>query len=274
MKMKHFPPSVAARSNAKAHAPACKSNGSRPSPCGGFTLVEMAIVLLILALLLGSGLTVLSAQIEQQKVKDTNALLAEAREALIGHALRFGRLPCPADPTLATGAANAGLERAATATGCTGGAAALQGALPWTTLGLPELDAWGHRFTYRVSATFARSLPQTVNFNCAVAPASIPTQAVFALCSDGDMTLRSASGGNTLASAIPAVILSHGANGLRSYLPSGIQMAVSADIDEIENSNADTNFISKTPTSTYDDLLVWIAPATLANRMLQAGRLP
>ena len=238
----------------------------------GFTLVEMAIVLLILALLLGGGLTVLSAQVEQQKHKDSQRLLEDIREALIGHAVRFGRLPCPANPALASGAANSGIERVPIAAGCTGGAAALQGAVPWSTLGLPELDAWNHRFTYRVSATFARQIG-VGPFTCITPPAPTPTLSAFALCDNGDMTIRNATGA-TLSSQIPAIVISHGPNGLRAYLPSGTQMAASADADEIENANADTNFISKTPTATFDDLVVWISPITLANRMIQAGKLP
>ncbi len=230
----------------------------------GFTLIEMAIVLGIIALLLGGGLTLLSAQIEQQKNKDTQRLLEEAKEALIGHAVRFGRLPCPADPTIASGAAGAGVERAPDATGCTGGAPALQGAVPWATLGLPELDAWGRRFTYRVSANFARSLTP-------------PAQAAFTLADNGDMAIRSATApaGAVLASQIPAVVVSHGPNGLRSYLPSGTQMGVSTDADETNNfAGVPTDFVSKTPTATFDDLVVWVTPAILANRMLQAQRLP
>ena len=65
------------------------------SQCG-FTLVEMAVVLLIVALLVGSGLSVVSAQVEQQKYKDTQRILDDAREALLGFAAANGRLPCPA----------------------------------------------------------------------------------------------------------------------------------------------------------------------------------
>ncbi|MBK9351345.1 MAG: type II secretion system protein [Sulfuritalea sp.] len=52
----------------------------------GFTLVEMAIVLLIVALAIGGGLSVFSAQVEVQKVKETQSALEDAKEALIGYA--------------------------------------------------------------------------------------------------------------------------------------------------------------------------------------------
>ncbi|MDO8207469.1 MAG: type II secretion system protein, partial [Gallionella sp.] len=53
----------------------------------GFTLVEMAIVLAIMALILGTGLTLLSAQQEQQRIDETKTRLSDASEALIGYAL-------------------------------------------------------------------------------------------------------------------------------------------------------------------------------------------
>ncbi len=228
-------------------------------PPRGFTLVEMAIVVAVLALLLGGGLAVLSTQIEQQRYKDTQRLLDDAREALIGHAVRFGRLPCPADPTVASGTATAGQENPAG-----GPCANTQGVLPWATLGLPELDAWGRRFTYRVTANFARQIN----------PPTTPNLSAFALAENGDITVRPATAAAPLAAQIPAVLISHGPNGLGAYLPNGTQMAASSDNDEIENHDVDTEFISKTPTTTYDDLVVWVTPAILANRMIQAQRLP
>ena len=227
----------------------------------GFTLVEMAIVLAIIALILGTGLTVLSAQQDQRRVEDTKARMEVARDALIGFAIINGRLPCPAEPTTPSGTTvggiAAGFERPAIAAGCTGGAAAVEGVLPWATLGIAETDGWGHRFTYRVTGIFAGTTP-------------------FTLTSSGDIFIRNTSvaGGVSLASTMPAVIVSHGMNGLRAYLPSGSRLPVSTDADEAENSNNDANFISKELTTAFDDQLIWISPNILFNRMVQAGKLP
>lgn len=253
--------------------PAMKSECSK-----GFTLVEMAIVLLIVGLLLGGGLTVLTTQMEQQRVRDTQRLLDEVKEALIGFALANGRLPCPAPATAATGSALAGLEpNPLVVGGCTN----LAGVLPWATLGVSESDAWGNRFTYRIAREFTRVLPQAVFPSCVVAPPVVPTAAAFALCSQGDMSIFSTGGGATLSVAIPAVVLSHGRNGRGAYYTAGNQLAVGADADELDNqltgggtTTADVNFISKTPTDTFDDIVIWVSPSILFNRMVQARRLP
>ena len=62
----------------------------------GFTLIEMAIVLMIVGLLLGGMLVPLSAQMDQRNISDTQKSLSEIKEALIGYAMANGRLPCPA----------------------------------------------------------------------------------------------------------------------------------------------------------------------------------
>ena len=62
-------------------------------PKNGFTLIEMAIVMFIMALVLGSGLALLSAQQDQRQIEETNNRLANAQEALIGFAITNGRLP-------------------------------------------------------------------------------------------------------------------------------------------------------------------------------------
>lgn len=244
----------------------------------GFTLVEMAMVLVIVGLLLGGGLTVLSTQIEQQKVKGTERQLDEIKEALIGFAIANGRLPCPAPATSATGAATAGLEPTPLPNGCTNES----GVLPWATLGFNEADAWGNRFTYRVAKEFTRTVPQVAFASCAAAPPANPQFSAFALCSRGDMTVLDTAGGAMLASAVPAMVISHGKNGNGAFNTGGIRLAVDVDADELDNqldsaagtATANTVFISKTPTDTFDDHITWLSPNILFNRMVQAGKLP
>ena len=67
-----------------------------PPRTHGFTLVEMAIVLLILTLLAGSLTAGLSAHLARRAEAATDAALDEARDALLGHVVRKGYFPCPA----------------------------------------------------------------------------------------------------------------------------------------------------------------------------------
>lgn len=172
--------------------------------------------------------------------------------ALMAYAAMNRRMPCPADPALSDSVAGASLERAATATGCTGGQA---DSVPWATLGLPEVDAWGRRLSYRVSAEYARLPP------------------AFTLASSGDNLVRN-SAAVILATATPAVIVSHGTNARASTGPAGTLSAASPDARETENSDGDVEFVADTPDDGFDDLVVWITGPVLAYRMLQAGALP
>lgn len=241
----------------------------------GFTLVEMAIVLLIVALLLGGLLPTVTSQIEIQHRGDTRKQLSEIQQALIGYTLVNGRLPCPADPTTPTGQLNAanvpaGQEYKNPPIGANYVCNNVQGVLPWVTLGIPETDAWGRRYTYRVTQIFADDIALST-FGCA----AISIVSSFALCSNGDINVLTAAGGGTnVASNIPAVIVSHGTNGNGAYTSQGIQIPIGADADEMENSNANITFVSHDSNSTFDDMVVWIAPSLLFNRMVSAGKLP
>lgn len=254
----------------------------------GFTLIEIAIVLVIVGLLLGGLLMPLATQVEVQRRTETERTMEQIREAMIGFAIANGRLPCPADPAIATGTINAGNERNP-AGPCTGG---LLGVVPWVTLGVNELDAWGRRFTYRVTPSLADSDPTTVT----PPPGCLQTtvNASFALCSVGNMDIRTGlAPAAFVATAIPAVIVSHGKNGRGAFLPTGTQMTCPAvpipppvlpPPEEVANADCPgkppTLFISRTPTTAtapggeFDDIITWIAPPTLMKSMVDAGRLP
>lgn len=111
----------------------------------GFTLTEMAVVLVILSLLMGYFLAGGVAFMDLQSVKQTQAKLKTIESALVGYVAVHGRLPCPADGRAATG-----VEYGSVA-GCTDNQQ--YGVVPWTTIGLSEadsVDAWNYRITYRV----------------------------------------------------------------------------------------------------------------------------
>jgi prepilin-type N-terminal cleavage/methylation domain-containing protein len=212
----------------------------------GFSLLEMSIVLAIVGLLLTGLIPSLMAQMEQQHRNDTTKQMIEIKDALIGYALVNGRLPCPAKGSIPANTANAGMSD------CT----VTSGVVPWVTLGTSETDAWGRRYTYSASSAFI-----TAN---------------FILTSNGTLTVKTAAtGGTNVAANIPAVFISHGANGYGAYTQQGgIPLKASNSPDEADNSNADTNFVSHDFTPTFDDQVVWISPNILFNRMVMAGKLP
>jgi prepilin-type N-terminal cleavage/methylation domain-containing protein len=84
----------------------------------GFSLVELAVAVAIIALLLAGALIPLSTQIEVRNVADTQRTMESIREAIIGFAQANGRLPCPADGSIAAGAPNAGIEPPLVANSC------------------------------------------------------------------------------------------------------------------------------------------------------------
>jgi len=227
-----------------------------------FTLVEMAIVLVIVGLLVGGMLAPLRAQMEQRRTADTNRALEEARDALAGFAARNGFLPCPAI------SASNGLEDRA-GTRC--GSERRFGFLPWATLGLPKLDAWQHLYLYSVTPAFSDS------------------GAPFRLDTPRDISVASRDAGGALVPAsaqndIPAVVLSLGSNGFGAFSDAGVQAADmgQGNVDEKANFQAGGRmFIARgqadnpaTAGGAYDDIVVWLSPNILFNRMLAAQRLP
>src|SRR5512140_3465759 len=139
------------------------------NPSRGFTLAELAVALVIIGLLLAGALIPLSTQMEVRNTADTQRTMDQIRETIIGFAQANGRLPCPADGTIAAGSAGAGMEQYAAGM-CTGASATTAfGVVPWATLGVPETDAWGRRFSYWVSPIFADATASNT-FNCTPTP--------------------------------------------------------------------------------------------------------
>jgi prepilin-type N-terminal cleavage/methylation domain-containing protein len=209
----------------------------------GFTLVEVAIVLIIVGLMMSAFLMPLAAQLDSKSYRETRAKLEDIKEAIIGFALSHTALdgkpylPCP--DTDGDGAEN----RSAFGGGCSG----YEGNLPSQELGMLMTDSWNNNYIYRVSPSFANK------------------SAGFTLGSTGNITVLNASGGSNVVTSIPVLILSKGKNG-------GVA-AVNAD--EVENANGTNSiFVSHEFTPTFDDEVSWISANILFNRMVTAGKLP
>lgn len=255
----------------------------------GFTLVELTIVLVIVALLIGGMLLPLSTQRDIQAVNDTQRQLASINEALLGFSAGQGRMPCPAT------AISSGQE--SFCTNATGGCGAelfvvqahgrcadyFNGFVPAATLGLSPtdgqgfaVDAWGFRLRYAITSNnaggiaFPFTTPSGIKNAWVIDPGQI--QPDLHVCS----TASNISNPGAASAACPAadritdkavaLVFSVGKNG-------GSVPSAANELANWTNSN-DRVFVSATASDSFDDLVVWISPYILYNRLISAGRLP
>jgi prepilin-type N-terminal cleavage/methylation domain-containing protein len=217
-----------------------------PELPSGFTLVEVAIVLFVLALLAGSILVPLSAQMEQRHYDETTRTMNDVRDALLGYVVTHRYLPCPDSD-----GSNDGFEDVV-GSAC----ASAQGNLPWATLGIGATDAWGRPFLYRVTPGFAQR-PSVV---------SLTSTGSIRVCSTAACTA-----GTILTSDAAVLFLSRGTN----------QGTCSAACpDEAANYDGNSDFVSHemgrvgAASGEYDDVVMWIAPSMIFTRMIAANLLP
>ena len=245
----------------------------------GFTLTELAVVVVVIALLLGGLLMTLEAQNTARTTAETRQTLQNAHDAIIGFAVRYGRLPCPATTT------SNGIEAPATppappaANPCT----VTKGFVPAATLGIGPtnangylIDAWGQRIRYAVTTTDSNAY--TTAGKMRELAFNVNPSALLRICSSaaGNAAATLTACPTGVAIDTPAVLFSTGKNGAGGP----------ASQDEIENvddffnaTNTDRVFISHEITTadalsgTFDDIVIWISPNVLYHRMISAGAL-
>lgn len=221
-------------------------------PQRGFSVIELAVAVLILTLLLGSILVPLATQVEQRKVNDTRRALEEIREALVGFAIINGRLPCP-DTDSDPAAAGYGIEEPA----CSADPVT-EGYLPWKSLGVAQMDAFGVKRTsaasprigdwrYRVDRNFAVTFSLATGFGADALTVRDSTGNALTSSTERPVAIIISAGPDTVA---------NGQNAVSSFEPTG--GIYQADV----------------PSATFDDILIWISRPILLNRMVAAGKLP
>ena len=262
-----------------------RSLRGRPRPSRGFSLVELAVVAAIVALLVGGAMATLSSQVEQRNQEETRRRLDAAVEALLGYAIANRRLPCPAT------AGTTGDEALASGTAATGGLCTTNfgGFLPARTIGLQPvdaqgyaIDAWSNRIRYAVASTLDTSAANCTTPTLPHFTSTTNLKANGLSCRPNDIVVCASSSGisgascNTAPSVtnqqtVALIVFSTGKNGA---------IASAYGADETANLNGDAVFVSRTPsgsdaaTGTYDDIMLWVPVGVLYSRLISAGVLP
>ncbi len=282
-------------------------------PQSGFTLVEIAIVLLIVSILLGYTVALFPRQQELKQYRAVEQHMDEVIEAIIGFAQVNGRLPCPTSPILG------GREDGGGAGPCN----QYGGFVPVNTLGLagklnPDtllLDPWGNPYRYYVSNSdygpngtidfVENGEMRTVGLVDSDLDTYIDLDGMYVICNDTGTDIsdectgaadvfevfgRAAGPGGPYAGA-PFVLISLGKN-----------WADTPVNDELENRGSDqsttdlgmvigpsgneyflkdvvggeTTFVRR-PSGfgdDFDDVVRWVSPNILYSKMIEAGQLP
>ena len=259
----------------------------------GFTLIEIAVVLVIVGLLVGGFIGTFTSRIETTRRDNTKKQIEEIRAAILGFASAQGRLPCP---TTTTGG---GIAQPPDGTV----ACVLQhGFVPGRTLGINGtynqdnllVDTWGNPLRYSVTNanTDAYTRPVGVG-NGGIKETGMGALLPDLVICDGDSAVGgSCNGSNTLVDNAVFVILSLGKDGSNfvtniapnsdqgenagetavaanaagenvAYLVGGNQVFVSRNYSSVDSAAGQ-----------FDDLIIWVSPYVLYSRMIDAGQLP
>jgi len=258
----------------------------------GFTITEMAVVLIIFGFLTSTAMAGLRYYIGRETIENTSEALDHNKSALLAFQATYFRYPCPADPSAQPGDADYGRENCTAGLqvlGKTGrdvdgdgvGEQVLIGAIPFATLLDPDndgnqddavfdvyigrfaLDGWSNKLTYAV--TSALSIPGNT-FNQ----------------SGGAIFIEDEGHNSMLESPGTAhyVIVSHGPNGVGAYAENGINPTINCStgttvptvpptpptfttFDETENCNYTSKTVarfvngirSNSRTKPYDDYI-------------------
>jgi prepilin-type N-terminal cleavage/methylation domain-containing protein len=258
----------------------------------GFTLIEMAIVLVIITILIGGLAMPLSAQIQARRIAETNRTLEEAREAIIGYAMSHTTSTCTCAYT------DSGLDPTSTCasslcpTVSTTATATLtlqpRHYLPCPDLTQDDPEAGedndgdgnpndlnnGREDRYKTGTAAGSCASRSGNLPWvtlstgaqdawgnrllyAATDAYANSSTGFPSTNSGNHQICNTSGcaaASVVAKEVPVVVLSHGPNGWGALNVNGTTLKTPTSDDEKKNINANFNFnfVSRTPSKAGD----------------------
>lgn len=246
----------------------------------------MAIAMVVIAMLLGTILVPLQSQVESRKYDETQKILDQAREALLGYAAANGYFPCPADST-SNGQEASGTDHSISDScpaSVRGSNDTYIGFLPAATLGFTPVDssgyavdAWGltvNRIRYAVTRRSISGVRPFVTQNgirTAGMSNVLSNTNLLKICSSGLNAIGTACGAGVtaLAENVPIVVWSLGPNAGTSG---------GAAPHEDKNLAATRVFVKRDKSDVsgneFDDVVTWISSPMVFNRLIAAGQLP
>jgi prepilin-type N-terminal cleavage/methylation domain-containing protein len=260
----------------------------------GFSLIEVAIGLMIIGLIASSMIASIRQQTEQRRVTETKVSLNQARDAVMAYLTSQGRLPCPASAT--SNGQESILSNSSGIITCTLEA----GFLPAVTLGMTGLDANGNLnngwddgagaattrprvFRYGVSSLAAPVANALTSPGLGAASSSTRRNDVQTAINNGNAlficastsgisggTNRCGSAANLLSNTAAVTIWTLGANGSNSGTFS---------TDEQQNATMPVSRVlisrgyapSGANGGMFDDLVTWIPASIVLERLLVTG---
>ncbi len=260
----------------------------------GFSLIEIAVIMLILSVLLTSAVMSFSALHETGNITQAKKKLSEIEEALYGFAAAQGKLPCPTFP----GAG--GVENAMPPSMNCNDNLNLNsyiGFVPAKTLGIKGavncdgllIDPWGRAYRYSVSNSNS-NVSGANTFADFVVAGDIKNEGMgnvaingdgYRVCNNTLVNCTTAPATSISSDNAVAIVLSMGKPRANSAIENEnageITIASSCGLTAYDLGN-DRRYISSTRIeqagSQFDDIIIWISPNILFKKMLDARQLP
>ncbi len=198
----------------------------------GFTLIEMALVLIIMGIVLGISFSALHVFTKANKRKETNQKMETLKQAIIGYLLTQNRLPFADTDNPADGEENSDKY---------------QGKIPYKTLGLTKADASdanGQIFHYDVTGS-----PSAQGSLTDTTPQNICHQLGAYMDQINTSTTRISVDSGSNWTQVPFVILASGIN--KQF--------------DGENNDGDRDYETQNPD--IDDIVKWETFAFLYNKL-------
>ena len=246
----------------------------------GFTLIEIAIVLLVVTIVLGYTVAMFPVQQELKQYNHANDEMNSIVDHLIAYAQVNGRLPCPDSDFPPDGQENA--IGGPPVDSCT----VYYGYLPGRTLGIEGkynddealVDPWGNEYRYAVSDADA-GVSAGVDL---VTANDIRNEGMgnvtpdLYLCSDSTtlgnhLDCTTVGGGVEVMDNVAAVVISRG----KSFDPAASSNIEAENTDDFRlDPPSDRVFIFSPRRDDYDDIVKWVSTNLLFSKMIEADQLP